>query len=294
VDQAIWITDDGGGTWAEAADPGFGELAVGPIAMSGDGLRIRGVAQRLQSTEYVVIGSDDGGASWLAPHALEGWADPILALYRDDGEALYITAFGPGGTPFFLGLDADFTSNAQTLALLDSPARSAVRFDGVLYLVTDGAGLHVLAPGEDLMLLPAGGPSACLVAAGDHLLGCGHDPGLPQFLASDDGAQWESLIGFADVQPRDCPADSIAAEVCPSVWEALQETIDLGDDDDSSEDDDGDDADGRAPDGDRCEGCAVTPGRSGGGGAALLVLGLLRLGARRGRSGRPSAHSPRS
>ncbi|MCP4867240.1 MAG: hypothetical protein GY898_00800 [Proteobacteria bacterium] len=291
VDQVIWTTDDGGETWVEAADPGLDTLALGRIAMSADGLRIRGVALRSATTEYVIIGSDDGGASWLAPHELEGWDSPILSLFRDDGEVLYLSAFDVGGTPFFIGLDADFTSNAQTLALLDSPARTAAQFDESIYLVTDNAGLHILEPGQQIEPLIVGGPSACLALAGDVLLGCGHDPVLPQFSTTDDGLAWEALVSFDDVQERACPADSVAAEVCPIVWDALHAVIDPGDDDDSAEGDDDDDTDWFGDDDDDgCEGCSAGQGR--GAGRGLVVLGLMWR--RRRGSSRPELHHHRA
>jgi len=290
--QALWTTDDGGETWSPTADPGFDEIALGRIAMAADGLRIRGVGLRIGTTDYVVVGSDDGGATWLTPHELTGWSSPILALFRDEGDVLYLSAFGPSGTPFFIGLDADFTSNSQTLALLESPARTAARLDGSVYLVTDNAGLHVLPPGQDLELLLVGGPSACLQLAGGRLLGCGHEPVLPQFQTSDDGLAWDSLVAFDDIQERVCPAGSAAAEACPLVWGLLHSSIDPGDDDDSSDGDDDDDTDrfGDDDDDDGCGGCDGTGGR---GAAGLLLLFGFGL-ATRARTVRPRRRRRRS
>ena len=143
-DQAIHRTEDGGETWTSAADPGLETLALGRLAMSADGRRLRGVALRIETTDYVVIASDDGGDTWRPPHELPGWDSPILASYADEGDTLYLSAFDGSGTPWFLSLDADFTTGAETLARLDSPARAAARFSSGIFWSTPTVSQGVL------------------------------------------------------------------------------------------------------------------------------------------------------
>ncbi len=252
--QQLWRTDDGGDTWVEAGSD-WGAMGIGRMALSADGERLRAFGVLVADGSPAAVGSDDGGATWGSPAAIEGWTDPLLLSLRDDGEVLYFGAVSASGDFWLVGWDADFTSKPQVLGLLDSVPQAAARFGDAVYVITWDSGLHVLEDGQQIEPLIVGGPSVCLLPVGDVLYGCGDHPLVDQFLRSDDGLQWEALVGIDDVVERTCPAETVAAQVCPGVWDQVNNPIDPGDDDDS-----GDDDDGTPPwlgdDDDDCGGCA--------------------------------------
>lgn len=283
--QRLFRTEDGAQTWDEV-EVDLEGLVVSRLALADGGERVRVAAVREDDLVTVVLGSDDGGGSWLSPAALDGWSNVVLLHLSDDGALLLFTATS-GDAPFLVGLDADLTSGTQTLSALDSPARDATLYGDDILLITEVDGLHRLRIGGELQQLLVGGPTRCVKTVEGLLLGCGDDPLLPQFQLGEDVWSWVSLIDFEDVQMRDCPDETLAGVVCPLAWDLLQNPVIVDDDDSAADDDDDDDttpdflADDDDDDGGDCA-CAAGAGGVTGGGWLLLLAGL----SRRRRTGR--------
>ena len=153
-------------------------------------------------------------------------------------------------------------------------------------LVERPEGLHIVlnfgtyilwVRGEEDYVEQDPGVSACLRDFDGVLWGCGGEPNHAQFSRSADGTNWEGVLYLDEVVPRSCPSDSPAAELCPPVWELVQEALlmppapgDDDDDDDSTQDP-------------GCEDCA-----SGDGGAQSALLLCVLPGLLRRRRPRPS------
>lgn len=285
--QGLHWTADGGESWT-TAEVDLAGLAVSRIALAAGAQRVRVVAMRTSDLVAVVLGSDDGGVSWSEPAELLGWSSVALLTMPADGSTLYLGALDPGGAPVLLGLDPDLDSAPESLAALAAPALDAARAGDDLLLLTEEGSLYRLPVGAALEPLLVGGPTRCLERVGGLLIGCGEYPLLPQFSLAEDVWSWTPLLTFEDVQPRDCPDNTLAGVTCPFIWDLLQNPV-IGDDDDDSavvDDDDttpdflGDDDDD-SPDPVDC-GCSAVgpPARS------WLLVALLPLLSRRRRTGR--------
>ena len=279
----LWRSLDGGAQWEELA-PLPGGFAPGPLVVDSAGERPRVSATDADGLPHV-LASDDGGDSWLEPYELSGWAEARLVLLRPDGQGLYLAAISGLGDDFLVALDPDLTSGPHALAMPPGPVVGAAMVGDDLLYVARGEGLYRRAPGGDPEPIP-GGPTQCLAALDGRVWGC--SDGAAYLAVSDDGELWTPLVSWQDVVPRDCPAGTSGAELCPEVWEALQ-----GDDDDSAEvQEPQDDDDSGDPSGDEGEAadcsCAAARGPASGGLLLVLTWGAVAAASRGSRLRRRS------
>ncbi len=266
--DGLWRSTDGGASWQELVTSPPEPIPASVVADT-QAERLRLVGVDAGGVRWV-LGSDDGGDSWLTGMPMDAWADAQLLLMRPDGEAVYLAATSTIGDPFLLALDVDLTSSTQVLDLPGAPVVGAAMVgDDLLYVVV-GLGLFRRPPGGDPTPVP-GGPTGCLVEADGRLWGCGEGDALVR--VSEDGAAWASELAWEAVVPRDCPPGTPGSELCPEAWAALQ-----GDDDDSAGPEPQDDDD--SGDGDQPADCNCTSAP--GGGLGLVWVWVLAAAISRG------------
>jgi hypothetical protein len=228
ADGAVHRSWDDGSSWEEIGALETG-LQGGPLRVAPGGLDLFVVGRAEAGPELAV--SRDGGVTWSSPLALDGWSDARPLLFDAELGIVFLAATSSIGDDWLAAADVDLTSQAQGLAVLDGPAVGAVAItDGVLF-VERGRGPSRWTSGEGRVAHDEG-PTECLAAdAAGALYGCGAETVDP-LVHRPDGLAWVPALAFDRIAPRDCPADSPAAQRCPEVWLELVEAA--GDDDDDA------------------------------------------------------------
>jgi hypothetical protein len=304
VDNGLYVSADGGDTFHAR-----GPLLPGSLtAIAIDAADEHGVAGGPHGS-VVVAGarhdgrpllarSTDGGSSFTALDA--------LVAARSQVDAVLVLA---DGTTVVGGLDTtatgfvdlvDATGAVRSLPPLPRRVTHVVATSTHLFaLARNGATGTLLSMSLDAtdagwQATAAGGPTECVFVVDDVLVGCGkrRASGMPLFVrSSDEGTTWETLVGFDDVAPRRCPADTAGTLLCPPT---LERSCANGADDDldgraDCEDDDcaqacarKADDDGSSPPG-GSSGCALAPPALVGLAAFLPWLAWLRRGANQRR-----------
>jgi len=255
-------SEDGGLTWASVLQ--VEEAVIWRAVWDATGTEL--IAEVVYGDGRTVLyRSQEGGASWSGTSLdLGDWRSVGLFGPSLDGENLWLTALSPVGE-FVLGRIA-WTLDSELEVLRAFP-------NLVTAFVEEEDGLHIVVSFSDYMtwtgvsddepVVSGVGIGPCLYGIDGLLWGCGGEPMNAQFSRRSPVGDWEEVIRIADIEPRVCPEATLGAELCPAEWvliqEALNPTIQPGDDDDS--------------DCDACEG----PGPPSLGLGLLLVLFPLRL-----------------
>ncbi|MEE2829131.1 MAG: hypothetical protein VX498_08080 [Myxococcota bacterium] len=244
LDNRVFESTDGGQTFVETGLE-LESIRLRGLAVSAGGEQLWVLAIREADALPILTRSTDGGSSWSEPHySLDGWGIAELRGLSEDESTLFLSAQAPGGGFHLLEVDADLAS---------PPLASEQDFSGPLNVVTEhGGALFVVAAWTEHFLRPAGGtafverspgPGYCILRHEGLLWGCGLDPNHPQFSWSSEGEDWEALIEFDQVVPRNCPKKTRAAQLCPPIWKIIGPQSGDDDDDSAGPGDDDDSAD---------------------------------------------------
>lgn len=280
--NALWRSDDRGESWTAHAT--FGEEVT-----------LRGMAQAPTGLPMWAVGWDDvqptawvtaDGDTWT-PHALPSTDVYSVSMLGAAEGVAWLRLVG-AETDTLLRLDADGAASA-VLAIEDTiTAFDAGPAAGELYVGGTTAGLYHSADGGQTWQGPSLAPQpGCLRTRGGERYVCAHNWAdgaavLRTPLQGGDPATWtwEPVLWFGDVRTlHACPADSVTAVACATLWENASPEAGF--------DQERDDTDGGAAgdSGDTGDAPPADPGGccSGGGAGALLLPGLLGLALRRRR-----------
>ena len=228
----IYESTNGGVSFQET---GFAIFGVKPrgIAVAAGAERLWVLAIRESDAVGLVYGSEDGGVTWSDPVELVGWAVPEYLGLSEDAGHVYISAFTTAGEFYLLRVATDLLSPAQTVAQFESPVNAVADYQGLLHVSVGWISYFLQEEPGGGFELQETGPTRCFHVQDGVLWGCGLDPFFPQFASSTDGVEWTPEITFDQVVPRECPAGSRAADLCPDIWTLILELAG-GDDDDSA------------------------------------------------------------
>ncbi len=305
----IYESTDGGVNFTET---GWSEFGIKPrgIAVVDGGETLVVLSIREEDAAGLVQRSDDGGANWTDPVTLSGWAIPTLLGLSEAQDSILIGVLSsiPADGFALLELNIDLAAPAVPVQNFESPPNAFGVLGGVRHLAVGYSTYWRQDVGAEEFVEQKVGPIKCFRRHGDTLIGCGLHPVFPQFASMEIGeTEWVPLLEFSDIVERECPVGSLGAELCPDIWDIIQELANPGtddddatDDDDSSDDDDGTDDDDATDDDDddsgggggTCDGCASTLA---GQGAAVSLIGLGLLGTllrRRRQSSASSINTP--
>jgi|GEM_PF-7102635 len=212
--------------------------------------------------------SEDGGESFGPALPWPGWSATRLFGVSSDGTRLLMGATSETGRFWYLEQDAALASPPVPVQDFYAPITAAADLAGRRFLVT---GLERLwAQGESEFEIVREDAFSCLKRIDGELWACGVEPDSAIYQRSADGVGWTDALAWADIVPRECPADSDYAQLCPDAWERVNSFLvpRTGDDDDDAADDD--------------DAVPVEPGC--GGGQAWLLLAALGIGRPRRRA----------
>jgi hypothetical protein len=231
LSNAVWFSDDGGATTTRLpwqTDERLLEL------VRGEGLF---VLTEDADGDWAVRRSDDDGQSWSEAHALTGWRSARLFAVSEDGQRLLMGATSESGAFWFLEQDAALAGPPTPVQDFYAPLTAAADLGGRTFVVTGLERLWADGPGGFEVLRDLG--FSCLERIDGELWACGLEPQSAMVQRSPDGEQWFDALRFDDIQPIECPADSMYAQECPAAWERLQGFVQppvTGDDDDDDDD----------------------------------------------------------
>jgi hypothetical protein len=257
---------DGGSTWDSILSTEGAPFWRAVWSRSGEAI----VAEEVRDGGRTMLHrSVDAGMSWSeSPKDLGEFRSVGLFGFSRDDQSLWMTALSPQGVFVLARLASDLSGEVEVLRMFPQLITGFVEEEGGL--------LHIVVAFMDYMTwtgvpeedpIPADmGLASCLYELDGLLWGCGGEPMHAQFSRRSEDGMWEELLRLDGIEPRVCSEDTIAASLCPPVWDEVQTILNppQREDDDEEEPDEG------------CGACA-----QGEGAAVALLFVLLPFGFRR-------------
>jgi hypothetical protein len=263
----VFESRDGGATWDSILSAEEAPFWRAVWSRSGETI----IAEEVRDGGWTLLHrSVDAGMSWSeSPKDLGEFRSVGLFGFSRDDQSLWITALSPQGVFVLARLASDLSGEVEVLRMFPQLITGFVEEEGGL--------LHIVVAFMDYMTwtgvpeedpIPADmGLASCLYELDGLLWGCGGEPMHAQFSRRSEDGMWEELLRLDDIEPRVCSEDTIAASLCPPVWEEVQTILNPTPPTDDDADDQSD------------EGCGACV--QGEGTAVALLFVLLPLGFRR-------------